>query len=148
MMSEALVHYRRALQLAHHDIDLQHRVQEVTHASPAPKPPPPKIEELFDFDSLMAQLDPAGAHSTEFVPLRVAPSAALDAVAPAMDDRDSFAVMERQLREREEQRVLDERQARQGEAERKRRLVLEELEDWLAAIALDRQRAAGSQPSL
>ena len=51
--------------------------------------------------------------------------------------------MERQLREREEARVLEEKQARIAEAERRRALVLAELEEWLAAIAHDRR----SQPS-
>ena len=47
--------------------------------------------------------------------------------------------MERQLREREEQRLIEERQAREAEAEQRRRvLVMEELENWLTAIAADR----------
>ncbi len=55
------------------------------------------------------------------------------------DDQDSFALMERQLREREEQHLIEERQAREAEAEQRRRLlVMEELENWLTAIAADR----------
>ena len=61
-MSEALVHYRRALQLAQHDADLS-RTVETIEQSVEPKPPlapsPAMIEDLFDFDSLLAQLETA-----------------------------------------------------------------------------------------
>ena len=145
MMSEALVHYRRALQLTQYDSDLEHTVQRIQQVvSPQPAPPPPRIEELFDFDALLAQLDAGRDGAVEpFVPLKKPPASALDATALASDDQDAFAVMERQLREREEQRLLEERQARQAEAARTRLLVLKELEDWLAAIEHDRQ----TQPS-
>jgi hypothetical protein len=139
-MSEALVHYRRALQLAQHDTDLERTVERMEHVvEPPPKPPAPaRIEELFDFDGLLAQLDGGGATEPAFVPLKKPPESALDAMALQSSEQDAFAVMERQLREREEQRLLEERQARQAEAERKRLLVLQELEDWLSAIAHDR----------
>ena len=145
MMSEALVHYRRALQLAQHDTDLEHTVERIQQkVEPRPKavapPAPARIEELFDFDSLLNQLD-AGrgtAPETAFVPLKKPPESALDSIGLAGSDQDAFAVMERQLREREEQRLLEERQARHAEVDRKRLLVLQELEDWLSAIAHDR----------
>jgi tetratricopeptide (TPR) repeat protein len=146
MMSEALVHYRRALQLAQHDTDLEHRVQEIRQVvEPQPKVAPAKIEELFDFDSLMSQLDPDRATAADFVPLKKPPQSALDSIPLQSNDEDALAVMERQLREREEQRLLEERQARQAEVEHKRRLVLQELEDWLSAIVQDRQHP--SRPS-
>ena len=73
-MSEALVHYRRALQLAQHDADLS-RTVETIEQSVEPKPPPlapspAMIEDLFDFDSLLAQLETArrGAPPPAFVP--------------------------------------------------------------------------------
>ena len=152
MMSEALVHYRRALQLAQHDTDLEHTVERIQQAVEPPKAsapaPPARIEELFDFDGLLAQLD-AGPHAgrgaapeTAFVPLKKPPESALDSIGLQGSDQDAFAVMERQLREREEQRLLEERQARHAEVERKRLLVLQELEDWLSAIAHDRQHPA------
>jgi tetratricopeptide (TPR) repeat protein len=141
MMSEALVHYRRALQLSQHDADLEHTVDEIQQQV-QPKTAPARIEELFDFDALMAQLDSGAAAPTpSFVPLKKPPESALDAVVLQQDDQDAFAVMERQLREREEQRLAEERQARQAETERKRLLVLRELEGWLAAIADDRRGA-------
>src|ERR671912_530576 len=135
MMSEALVHYRRALQLALHDTDLEHTVERVRQSvEPPPKPaasapaPPARIEELFDFDSLLAQLDAGrgAAPETAFVPLKKPPESALDSIALQSSDQDAFAVMERQLREREEQRLLEERQARHAEVDRKRLLVLQE----------------------
>lgn len=139
MMSEALVHYRRALQLALHDSDLEHKVHAIKQVvEPQPKVAPAKIEELFNFDSLMAQLDPGRATAADFVPLKKPPQSALDSIQLQTTDDDALAVMERQLREREEQRLLGERQARQAEVERKRLIVLQELEDWLSAIVHDR----------
>ena len=143
MMSEALVHYRRALQLAQHDTDLEHTVGEMQpQVPPQPKAAPPPIEDLFDFDALMAQLDGGTAPEPKFVPLRKPPESALDAVVLGDHDQDAFAVMERQLREREEQRLLEERQVRQAETDRKRLVVLHELEAWLTAIANDRNQPA------
>ena len=144
LMSEALVHYRRALQLSQHDIDREHtdaRIQQ--HVTPADAPPGHStiqvaIEELFDFDSLVAQLGPAPPLKPVMPHAAPVPSV-IDAVELAQDDQDSLAVMERQLRAHEEQRLVEERQARDAEAEqRRRRLVMDELENWLAAIAADR----------
>ena len=139
MMSEALVHYRRALELAEHDPELSERVDQIEQATtalaaPVEAPPSPAaIEELFNFDSLLAQFDATREvlAAPTFVPLRLP-------VATLPGD-DSFAEMERQLREREEQRLMDEKQTRQAEAERRRVAVLQELEGWLAAIAQDRR---------
>jgi tetratricopeptide (TPR) repeat protein len=152
MMSEALVHYRRALQLAQHDTDLSQTVQQMEQAI-EPQPPraatapvaaaaaPTPIEALFDFDSLLAQLDATRAVlSAPFVPLTPPAPTPIDTAVPAADD--SFAEMERQLREREEQKLLHEKQARQAEIDRRRVLVMRELEDWLSAIEHRR-----SQPS-
>lgn len=146
MMSEALVHYRRALQLSQPDVDLEHTVGQIQHqvepartAPPAPAVSGAPIEELFDFDSLLAELDPATQAPAPVVPHDAPVPSAMDAVELRPDDQDKFALMERQLREREEQRLVEERQAREAEAEQRRRvLVMEELENWLAAIAADR----------
>ena len=146
LMSEALVHYRRALQLAQHDVDLEHTVgqiqQQVEPAAGTPSAPAPRpvaIEDIFDFDSLVAQLGPATPPPEPVVPHAAPVPSAIDAVELRTDDQDSFALMERQLREREEQRLIEERQAREAEAEERRRLlVMEELENWLRAIAADR----------
>ena len=143
LMSEALAHYRRALQLAQHDTDLSRTVDRIEQ-SVEPKsrplaPSPAMVEELFDFDSLLAELETArtGAPPTAFAPLKLPAESPLDTAVPPSDD--AFAVMERQLREREEQRSVDEKTARQAEADRRRAMVIEELEDWLGAIALDRR---------
>jgi tetratricopeptide (TPR) repeat protein len=142
MMSEALVHYRRALQVAQDETNLSQTVEPIQVVDPHAKSAadaPPRIAELFDFDSLLAQLDSshAGQPSPAFVPLTLPPRpSALDTVVPGGDD--AFAEMERQLRGREEQRIIEEKLARQEEAERRRLLVIQELEDWLSAITRDR----------
>ena len=146
MMSEALVHYRRALQLSQHDVDLEHTVGQIQeHVNPADQTHPASaagalpIEELFDFDSLVAQLGPASRAPEPAVAQAAPVPSVVDAVELPQDDQDSFALMERQLREHEEQRLVEERQAREAEAEQRRRvLVMEELENWLAAIAAER----------
>jgi len=142
LMSEALVHYRRALQLAQHDLDLEQtvgRIQQQVEPASAPALSPLAIEDLFDFDSLVAQLAPTPLPQAPVVAQHAAVPSIIAAVELRKDDHDSFAVMERQLREREDQRVVEERQAREAEAEQRRRvLVMEELEHWLAAIAADR----------
>ena len=146
MMSEALVHYRRALQLTQHDTELSQTDEPPQQAAEpqAPAPPPvatapPPIEDLFDFDALLAQLDfsRTGEPPPAFVPLKLPAPSPLDTVVPSSDD--AFAVMERQLREREEQRLLEEKQARQAEAERRRASIIQDLEEWLSAIVRDRQ---------
>ena len=144
LMSEALVHYRRALQLAHDGVGFGHAVgtvqPQVPAAGLAPSTPPEnpvRIEELFDFDSLVAQL--GSAAPAPVVPHQAPVPSAIDAVELTDDDQDSLALMERRLREREEQRLAEERRAREVDAEQRRRLaVMEELEDWLSAIAADR----------
>jgi hypothetical protein len=155
MMSEALVHYRRALQLAQHDAELSQTVEQIQQVVEPPSGPtatetkaPPPIEDLFDFDLLLAQLDASrtGAPPPAYVPLKLPAPGPLDTAVPSSDD--AFAVMERQLREREEQRLLEEKQARHAEAERRRAVIIQELEDWLAAIVHDRHHSNGpSQPS-
>jgi tetratricopeptide (TPR) repeat protein len=150
MMSEALVHYRRALQMAQHGTEPAHTVEQMQQAVEPPSPPtppvakaPPPIEDLFDFDSLLAQLDFSctGTPPQAFVPLKLPAQSPLDTAIPSSDD--AFAVMEQQLREREEQGLLAEKRARHAEAERRRAVIVQELEDWLTAIVDDRQ----SQPS-
>jgi cellulose synthase operon protein C len=147
MMSEALVHYRRALQLAQQDTNPAGSAEEFPHDADPPlkasdtAPAPAPIGDLFNFDSLVAQLDLTPSPAPAFLPLKLPAPSALDAALPPADD--AFADMERQLREREEARLLEEKQARLAEAERRRQQVLQELEEWLAAIVHDRR----SQPS-
>ena len=154
MMSEALVHYRRALQLTQHDTAVSNTVEQIQRAaephpsvvSPVGKAPRP-VEDLFDFDALLAQLDfsRTGAPPPAYVPLKLPAPSPLDMAVPSSDD--AFAAMERQLREREEQRLLEEKQARQAEAARRRALIIQDLERWLAAIVQDREHPGPSHPS-
>ncbi len=130
LMSEALVHYRRALQLAQHDVDLEHTVGQIQRqvepaagTPSAPAQPPVAIEDIFDFDSLVAQLGSASPPPEPIVPHAAPVPSVVDAVELRTDDQDSFALMERQLREREEQRLVEERQAREAEAEERRLLA-------------------------
>ncbi len=142
LMSEALVHYRRALQLAQYDVDREHSVGQIEQemAPAAEQAEAARIEALFDFDTLVAQLgSPSPPPALPTVP--PAPGIVASVELP-QDDRDSFALMERQLREREEQQ---ERAAMAAEAERRRLAVMRELETWLSAIQGD--RAAHQSPA-
>ena len=128
-MTEALEHYRRALQFAKHDPDLEHAVETIQkEVAPAPvqsSAAPVKIDELFDFDTLLTRLGPdvpAGPAIPE-TPVAAAPSP-IEAVQLSDEDADQFAVLERQLRESEEQRARDE----QLRLEEERRLVEQQLE--------------------
>ncbi|HET9702625.1 MAG TPA: tetratricopeptide repeat protein [Vicinamibacterales bacterium] len=96
------------------------------------------IAELFDFDTLLAQLGETASPSRH-VPVTPPETIPIQAIDVA-DDEDDFAVMERHLREFEEQRARDERLAADVVVERRRLLALQNLEHWLAAIVTDRNR--------
>ncbi len=162
-MTEALEYYKRALQLARHDPDLEDTVERISQAvAPAPQPPPAgpqvSIEEIFNFDTLINQLaqDPSvpqvsasaaegryGETSpklgAEIPPSKGGPSV-LDSVELKADDSDSLAIMERELRDLDEQRAKDEQRDRTELARRRREAVLTELDTWLSAIVSDRPR--------
>ena len=56
-LNEALAYYKRALGLAHHDPELSDAVERIEHVvAPPPPSTPVRIEDLFDFDTLLAQL--------------------------------------------------------------------------------------------
>lgn len=143
-MPQALAYYQRALQLAQFDPDLEDSVERLTQvvsASPVAAPAEPrKVEELFDFDSLLMQLGDTAA------PLPVLPDAPTAVVASPIDTvdlaahaADSFADVERDLRERAEHRAAEEKAARLDLANRRQSAVVAELEEWLSAIAVDRR---------
>ena len=101
------------------------------------------IEELFDFDTLLAQLGEAPPRSLpERVPVTPPETIPIQAIDLA-DDGDDLAAMERHLREFEEQRARDERLAVDVIVERRRSLMLQNLEHWLTAIVTDRNRPIG-----
>ncbi len=153
-LSEALVYYKKAMQLAQFDPELESAVtrieQAVTPPPPAPADPTPtSIEDLFDFDTLLAQLggrtqpkpDQPAKPETIVPIIPAAPFVdPLAGVTLPADDTDPLALLERQLRDSEQQRpyeaVIDSEERQHAQR------VLSELEDWLAAIQADRQASA------
>ena len=150
-LNDALTHYKIALQLAQHDPELERAVERIQNVM-SPPPPPPKaeaapiaVEDLFDFDALLAQLGaPVGrqpeaaaslepiAHPTEPEPIHAEPSEIRH------DDGDPLAVLEQRLRESEERSYLD----RQATLIRRRNeRMIARLESWLEAILVDRHAA-------
>lgn len=155
-MKEALELYKRALQLAKYDPDLEQVVERIENVVSPPPPPAPKVEtpntvveDLFDFDTLIAQLGGRTQPSLALTPEPVAPPivpapSAIDAVTLSEDDGDPFSVLERQLRETEEYRPLDTAPALESSPEDDaEQRMLADLEDWLSAIVADRRH----QPS-
>ena len=151
-MADALVHYKRALELAKFDPDLEHQVERIANVVSPPPPPAPKagntptaIEDLFNFDTLLEQLggrtQPKAEPAAPARALAVTPSA-LDAVELRVDDGDPFSVLERQLREPAEHRTPEPIEVRADDAiEREaQRRVIADLEDWLSALANRDQR--------
>jgi tetratricopeptide (TPR) repeat protein len=149
-MADALNHYKRALELAKYDPDLEHQVERIENVvSPQPPPAPPletapsAIEDLFDFDTLLQQLG-GRTQSTPETPSETDPPpapvvitpGAIDAVQLQEDDSDPFAFLERQLRESDEQRTYEEVAAHVDDDGEQR--ALGDLEDWLSAIVADR----------
>ena len=142
-LAQALAHYQQALQLAQFDPDLEDSVerlsQVVAPATVLVPPTPVKVEELFDFDSLLRQLgEPspklAGIHGAS-----VGGPSPIDAVDLSLHQNDAFADVERDLRERAEQRAADDKAAHTLLAARRQSAIVAELEDWLAAIVVDRR---------
>ena len=157
-MTEALEYYKRALQLARHDPDLEDTVERISQAvAPAPTPAVPHlaIEELFDFDALLQQLGQEAQVSASAAEGRfgeTSPKLAddwraseggpsvLESVKLKSDDIDSLAIMERELRDLDEQRAKDEQRDHTEMARRRREAVLTGLDAWLSAIVADRPR--------
>lgn len=144
-MAQALAHYQRALQLAQFDPDLEDSVERLSQVvAPAPVLAPPsgvKVEELFDFDSLLKQLgetEPLSAAPAPVAPPVVAPSP-VQTVNLEAQAADALAAVERELRGRAEQRAAEEKNARIQLVARRHAAVVSDLEAWLAAIVADRQ---------
>lgn len=144
-MAQALAHYQRALQLAKFDTGLESNVERLSQVV-APVPvlaprSPVRVEDLFDFDSLLQQLGdtaPLPVPASPPPPPIIAPSPiqTVDLAAQAADD---LASVERDLRERAEQRAAEERTARAQLVARRQDAVVTELEAWLAAIVTHQQ---------
>jgi tetratricopeptide (TPR) repeat protein len=146
LLPKALEQYRKALQLAKYDPDLEHQVTSIETVI-APPPPPPvispmpaaKVEDLFDFDTLLEQLGGRTQPRLKFDPPPGSPPVApvpsiVDKVRLREDDADPFSVLERQLRETEQEPIV----ATPDPDELAEQQLLADLEQWLSAIATDR----------
>jgi tetratricopeptide (TPR) repeat protein len=145
-LTNALVHYRQALELEPYDPELEAAIERIEReVAPPPPPPakdePPVVEDLFDFDRLLEQLggrtQPAPFSESSPRPAPVAPvPSPVEAVKLRDDVGDPFFVLERHLRVSEEQRTLEERERLREQLHDQQ--VVEQLEAWLAAILVDR----------
>lgn len=153
-MPEALDFYRRALTLAKYDPELEstvERIENVVSPPPAkvvePSPAPKRVEDLFDFDTLLQQLGgrpgEAPTPRESVVPVPAASAVFVDlpdhtqTVTP--DETDPFFALEQRLRETDQAPPLPVApDPAVMEAER----VTSELERWLAAILSARSRVA------
>ena len=141
-LPEALAQFKRALELAKFDPDIEHEVQRIENVVSPPPPaplrpdrPPVAVEDLFDFDTLLEQLGGRTQPKPELpaVPVVAAPSI-LQKVELAADAGDPLSQLEQQLRETEQKVYV----AAPSEEELHERRVLADLEDWLDAIVTDR----------
>ncbi len=150
-LGDALTYYKTALQLAQHDPDLEHAVERIEQVVSPPPPPesaeaaPTSIEDLFDFDTLLAQLggrtQPNPDISAPLIPLTPIVRPLADVELPA-DDTDPFALLEKHLRESDEQRPLEDPDVLAQRQYEQR--VMADLEDWLEAIVNDRDSQASA----
>ena len=147
-LPDALAFYKKALELAHHDPDLEHAVETIQQVVSPPPPAttetaPISIEELFDFDTLLEQLGAGAAPKPASAPAIEAASpvpSVLDKVQLPVHDSDPFALLERHLRESEEQRAAE--AAAAFAARQRDEKTIAELEGWLAMIVMDRRQQA------
>lgn len=138
-ITEALDYYRRALDLARHDPELEETVErmEKQMAPPPSAEPDVSVEALFDFDRLVEQLGaqaPPGiqALASLHAASSTTPAAAaanLEGAEPA--DGDAFAGLEADLRRRES-RAAALRES--GPLSPEDAEALAELEGWLAVL--------------
>ena len=150
-LSEALLHYKHALDIAKHDPALEHHFERIENVVPPAPPPattkstPTAIEDLFDFDRLLEQLGGGTIKGEPTPPPRTAPSiavtpSAFDAVELVEDEGDPFSRLERQLRESGERRDYEEVVASAPDERAIDQRVMAALEEWLFAIVTDREQ--------
>lgn len=142
-LHEALTQYRRALELAKFDPDIENEVQRLESVLSPPTPPekpdaaPVSIEDLFDFDTLLEQL---GEASGPVASAPAEPAAAtrslLEQVELEADQGDPFSRLEQQLRDMDPPVYAVE----PSEEDLHEQRVLGELESWLAAVVADRHQ--------
>jgi len=150
-MPEALAHYKRALELAKYDPDLEHQVARIENIVSPPRTSPSVqtassvIEDLFDFDTLLEQLggrtqpiaESTSSEKAGAAPPVVVPSA-VDSVDLREDPVDPFSLLERRLRESDE-RLYKSTEARADDEREREQRQIAELEDWLYAVLADRE---------
>jgi tetratricopeptide (TPR) repeat protein len=145
-ITEALEYYRRALELARHDPELEETVERMRKevAPHPPAEPDVSIEALFDFDRLVQQLGadtvaptPAPVTMTHLRdPLEYAPKPESSVPLPAAED--AFAELEASLRSRDADRRILREVDQTPRATEDSASDLAVLEDWLDAIRLHR----------
>jgi tetratricopeptide (TPR) repeat protein len=133
---EALGYYRRALELARHDPELEETVERMEkQMAPPAAEPEMSVEALFDFDRLVEQLGadtPPGVQALDALGTGWASPPASEPAPPANGPvEDGFAKLESDLRDREARAALlrgsDPLSPDDAEA-------LAELESWLLAL--------------
>jgi tetratricopeptide (TPR) repeat protein len=153
-LPDALTYFKRALELARHDPELEQQIERITNilsppvTSPRVEPTPKAVEDLFDFDTLLAQLGglpqppaeaPATTSANTATPSPIVPGE-VEAVHLADDDSDPFSVLERHLRE-SPVHSTPLTASTEDDLERQRDQQLKaELEHWLSAIVADREQ--------
>jgi tetratricopeptide (TPR) repeat protein len=132
-LADALNYYRRALELARHDPELEETVERIQKEvdPPAANDADVSVEALFDFDRLVEQLGaetPPGVDALDAMPAGAVPVTSLTLPASEALPDDGFAKLEADLREHDEQaanrRSTDDAAAAEAQA-------LNELESWL-----------------
>jgi tetratricopeptide (TPR) repeat protein len=132
-LADALIYYRRALELARHDPELEETVERIRKEVDPPAAPDPdlSVEALFDFDRLVEQLGaetPPGVEALDAFPAGQTPAPSLTLPAGDAQPDEAFAKLEADLREHDEraatQRNTDDAAASDAQA-------LNELESWL-----------------
>lgn len=141
-MGEALGYYRRALELARHDPELEETVERMEKAVAPPAPPeaPVSVEALFDFDRLVEQLGAEAPPAVAALDVPVASGELIDAAAEwngatgldADPAEDPFARLESDLRQRPS--TFETSGALEVAPEEADAAALAELEDWLEAL--------------
>jgi tetratricopeptide (TPR) repeat protein len=132
-LTDALIYYRRALELARHDPELEETVERIRKEVDPPSAPDAdlSVEALFDFDRLVEQLGaetPPGVEALDAFPAGQVPAASLTLPAGDAKPDVAFAKLEADLREHDERaaarRSTDESSDSEAQA-------LNELESWL-----------------
>lgn len=134
-LADALVYYRRALELARHDPELEETVERMEKQVAPPAAPDAElsVEALFDFDRLVEQLGastPPGVEALDALPASAVPAGLVTGAEPAPEADDTFARLESELREHDERAAAGRSHMLTAEDA----AALAELEDWLQSI--------------